>query len=398
MASRTLSTVIAIFQTEAEARSAADDLRSNGFSSDDIFITSDTSRMDQQGMVDEGERHHHEGGIKGWFKSLFGQEDEEDRSYYENAVDRGNICLTVDVTDQNVDTAADILNRHSPIDIQREESGAGTAGATYAAGTSSAGYGSQAQTATSASSSAAAPASTDQGRAIPVVREELKVGKRAVLRGGVRVYSRLIEEPVEENVRLREENVRVERTPVNRDVGESDLRRGQEQVIEVKEYAEEPVVSKQARVVEEVRISKDASERTETVRDTVRHTEVNVENLSDAGTSAASASSSAAQSASGYARNAMSDTGAAAQQTYDEDFRTDYNQRYGSSGQPYDFYAPSYEYGYRMASDPRYKGRSFEDVESDLRQDYGMRYPTSTWERMKDAIRYGWDRVVHHSR
>jgi stress response protein YsnF len=43
-----------------------------------------------------------------------------------------------------------------------------------------------------------------------------------------------------------------------------------EKVVEMTETAEEAVVSKTARVKEEVLISKDATERTETVRDTVR--------------------------------------------------------------------------------------------------------------------------------
>src|SRR5437764_3366736 len=51
--------------------------------------------------------------------------------------------------------------------------------------------------------------------AIPVVEEQLKVGKREVQRGGVRVFSRVVETPVNESVNLREEHVNVERRPVN---------------------------------------------------------------------------------------------------------------------------------------------------------------------------------------
>ncbi len=71
------------------------------------------------------------------------------------------------------------------------------------------------------------------------------------------------------------------RQAVNRAADEADLRGGQEEVIEVKEYAEEPVISKEARVVEEVRVNKESSERKETVKDKVRRTEVEVENLSE---------------------------------------------------------------------------------------------------------------------
>ncbi len=81
----------------------------------------------------------------------------------------------------------------------------------------------------------------------------------------------------------------------------------------------------------------------------------------------------------------------------DEDFRRDFTSRYGSSGVSYDTYAPAYLYGYEMASDPRYQGRDFSQVENELRSDYGRRYPNSTWEKMKDSIRYGWNKVTGKS-
>ena len=87
------------------------------------------------------------------------------------------------------------------------------------------------------------------------------MGKRSYQRGGVRVYSHTVDTPVEEKVRLRDERVYVDRQPVDRPVTDADLRGEQEKVIEVKEFAEEPVVEKRARVVEEVRVGKNVSER-----------------------------------------------------------------------------------------------------------------------------------------
>jgi stress response protein YsnF len=60
---------------------------------------------------------------------------------------------------------------------------------------------------------------------VPVVREELQVGKRTVQRG-VRVYSRVVEEPVEEKVRIRQERARVDRIPADRPATEADIRAG----------------------------------------------------------------------------------------------------------------------------------------------------------------------------
>ena len=120
---------------------------------------------------------------------------------------------------------------------------------------------------------------------IPVTEENLVVGKREVDRGGVRVYRRVVEEPVTESVNLREEHVVVDRRPVDRAVTDADLRSG-DRTIELTETAEEAVVGKTARVVEEVRVGKEATDRTETVRDTVRRTEVEVEQIDSTSTTA----------------------------------------------------------------------------------------------------------------
>lgn len=111
---------------------------------------------------------------------------------------------------------------------------------------------------------------------IPVIREELEIGKREVERGGIRLRSRIVEKDVEETVNLREETVNIERTQVDRPATEADLR---EEDIELRERAEVPVVNKEARVVEEISLSKEVDEREETIRDTVRETDVDIEKL-----------------------------------------------------------------------------------------------------------------------
>ncbi len=121
--------------------------------------------------------------------------------------------------------------------------------------------------------------SADESTKIPVIEENLQVGKREVFTGGVRLRSRIVERPVEESLRLREENVTIERTPVNRPATSADLANFQGTQIEMTESAEVPVVSKEARVVEEVSLGKEVQERTETISGTVRKTEVDVENI-----------------------------------------------------------------------------------------------------------------------
>jgi uncharacterized protein (TIGR02271 family) len=119
---------------------------------------------------------------------------------------------------------------------------------------------------------------------IPVVEEELRVGKQEVETGGARVTSRVEETPVEEQVPVREERVEVERRPVDRPASEADLAALQEGTVEVRERREEPVVEKEARVTGEVGIRKEAEERTERVQDTVRRTDVDVEDASSQAT------------------------------------------------------------------------------------------------------------------
>jgi uncharacterized protein (TIGR02271 family) len=378
MASTTRSTVIAAFRNSADAQAAAQDLQAAGVNRGDIYLESSGSGASTAGYTsstnDYGSRTaHHEGGITGWFKSLFGAEDDTERAGYERAYNQGTYLLSVDTDESQIDRIEDILNRHSPINVHTDDAySGGTAGTTNTSALSAAG--------TTGALRGNAEANTSE--AIPVVEEELQVGKRRVLRGGVRVYSRVVEQPVEESVNLQEERVRVERRPVNRPVTDADLRAGQDQVIEVDEYAEEAVVAKQARVVEEVRVGKETSQRTETIRDTVRHTEVDVESVTGTATGAGTATA---------ATSGAMGTGAAFD---DSDFRRDFQTNYSNSGASYDTYAPAYRYGYTMASDPRYKGKSFSDVENDLRSDYGRQYPNSTWDKMKNSVRYGWDKVT----
>lgn len=115
--------------------------------------------------------------------------------------------------------------------------------------------------------------------AIPVVEEQITVGKREVESGGVRVATNVVETPVQEQVTLRDEEVRVERRPVNQTIDPSQIDQLQTGSIEVRTTDEEAVVSKQARVVEEVVVSKEVGQRTETIQDTVRRTDVDIDQV-----------------------------------------------------------------------------------------------------------------------
>ncbi len=114
---------------------------------------------------------------------------------------------------------------------------------------------------------------------IPIVEEEMQVGKRTVDQGGVRVYRRIVEIPAEESINLREEHVVIERNAVDRPATQADLDAQGSRSIELIETSEEAIVGKTAHVVEEVVVGKQASDRVEHIQDTVRRTEVDIEEL-----------------------------------------------------------------------------------------------------------------------
>ncbi len=128
-----------------------------------------------------------------------------------------------------------------------------------------------------------APAGTERKGTIEVVEENLEVGARKVALGGVRATSRVIETPVEKTVTLHEESVEAERKRVDRKLSPQEADAAFEgKTLEMTETAEQVEVSKEARVVGEVNLAKRVAEREETVRDTVRRTEVDVEEIGSA--------------------------------------------------------------------------------------------------------------------
>jgi uncharacterized protein (TIGR02271 family) len=221
------------------------------------------------------------GGLSGLLKK-HGVSD-EDAGYYEGRINDGGVFVSVDTSDGAItpQAAQEILNRAGG----HSSSSPRTAPAAALSGSASGGSQMSASSSGASSGSHTSASTTSHGQAvqeerIPIVEEELRVGKREVERGGARVHTHVEETPVSEQVHLREEHVSVERRPVNQQISGDDLNRGdllQDREIEMTERSEEAVVAKEARVREEVVVRKTAEERTENVQDTVRHTEVDVD-------------------------------------------------------------------------------------------------------------------------
>jgi len=261
-------TVIAQFDHRADAQKAMEALAEAGISRSAMRLLPE-AEVTSYRRTDLGSSYDHTGDEGGFWSSLgdFFLPD-EDRSIYAEGMSRGGTTLSVTIDEAQVDRVADIVEHHGAIDMDERESAWRKEGWTgYTAGrTRSA---TAAQTGTS-------EAVTGDTEVIPIAEEQLRIGKRQVNHGHVRIRSYVVETPVQEQVVLRDERVHVERRPVDRTVtGDANL--FQERTIEAEERAEEAVVSKAARVTEELVVRKDVEQRTETVSDMVRRTEVDVE-------------------------------------------------------------------------------------------------------------------------
>lgn len=114
---------------------------------------------------------------------------------------------------------------------------------------------------------------------LPVIEEHLEVGKKKIETGRTSISSRIVERKVESFIDLKKEHVEIERTPVNRPLTAEDGEAFKEHSFEIIEHAEVPVVTKEARVVEEITIRKDVEEHKEIIHETLRNTEVKAEHL-----------------------------------------------------------------------------------------------------------------------
>ncbi|RPI29109.1 MAG: DUF2382 domain-containing protein [Chloroflexota bacterium] len=272
----------------------------------------------------------------------------EQAEMYVEGVKQGGTLVTVTTSDDRAGRAVDIMNRYNPIDMENRRSGKGATG-----------------------QETRDMRREDQSTSVPIIEEELRVGKREVETGGVRIHTYVEENPVEESVNLRDERVEVERRPVDREVSPEDIDAFKEGTIEMTEKREEVVTDKTAHVVEEVEIHKDVDERTETVRDTVRRTDVEVENV-------------------GRGQS----TGTTDFAGYDDQFRRHFTTTYSGTDYSYDDYRPYYEYGYRIAGEDRFRNRDWNDVEMDARREFERSHSGGVWEDVKDAIRAGWETVT----
>ncbi len=287
-------TIVALFDTPSHAELAIQDLLAAGI----------PAGMIERHAADAAETETFSGsesdtmsGVSrpGFWSRLFGAEPERDTGAYDRSIERGATVVSVRPAADRLDDVVMILEGHHPVDM--DERDAAATASDDRSGLDREDVDSQA--ALVASDGLAANRRLDVAPTLdrsrdPVASERvgtpsetlvlsaetLSVDKRVVNRGGTRVRRYVVESPVEEQVSLHNERVSVERRPVD-GVRAADNGSFTERTVEMIETDEIPVVTKSARVVEEVVLRRDATDRIETVRDTVRHEDVAIERVAN---------------------------------------------------------------------------------------------------------------------
>ncbi len=274
------TTLVGIFDDYAHAQKAVQALSKAGVKQGDVSIARNEPAGKGYTTYGGAKSNDYDTGelignsISGFFGNLFGRDEDpavrEESDLYAESVRRGSTAVTVRVEDNMTEKAAAVLNDNGAVDVDRRAAQYRKAG--YK------GYDPKAPPYNAEQTKTEMKTFAEQGEvSLPIIEEQLKVGKRVVQRGGVRVHTQITERPVEETVTLREEKVHVERHKVDRPVDAATA--FQEGTIEVTTQAEVPVVGKTSRVVEEVVVGKNVTERDEIVRDTVKHTDVEVNEI-----------------------------------------------------------------------------------------------------------------------
>ncbi|MBV9037412.1 MAG: DUF2382 domain-containing protein [Acidobacteriaceae bacterium] len=287
--------IVTVYDTEEHANEAVRALKAAGFPEDDISV------LNNQTLGSDGGDANPVRQSGFWGKLFGGGVREHEAEVYGRAVEQGGYVVTLRAPDTEVDRAMKILDTHKTVDVDERATSYGlnpntsrslaqqaTSGVSRAAGAVAGAAGAvtgqvsdaTARAANTARGAAAAPAGDEE--VLRLAEEQLNVGKRQVEAGTTRIRRFVTERPVEEQVSLHEEHAEVMRRAVSDPnyLGDVDW---SDKTIEVKEMAEEAVVSKTTRLAEEVVVRKEGSDHVETVRDKVRRQQVEVEHLDATG-------------------------------------------------------------------------------------------------------------------
>lgn len=270
-------TIVTMFSNISLAEGAKRNLIKAGFLDDDIDIISG-ERLRTEG---------HEARHPGFWQRLFGNTLEEDQAeVYEDAMRTGGVVLSLRADEDELPRALGILDAHEELterSAARPDDYATDDGLTAPASGTLQDKGAIDPLHTDpAQRSAARTALTGDESDEDVLRlaeERLEVGKRLVSEGSTRVRRYTVTDQVSENVSLHEQHAAIFRRPVN-ESGSPTHVDWSEKTIEVEETHEQPVINKTAEIIEEVVLRKETSDRVETINDSVRRQEVDIDHAS----------------------------------------------------------------------------------------------------------------------
>ena len=244
--------VVTAYDSVDKAKNAMKVLQNAGYDSTDLSI------------IDRSALKNHETDHVGLWRRLFGGNVwDHEAAVYGNTLDKGGAILAARVPDDEVARVMSLLDVHQPLDVHQAAAKIGETVPVQAK---------------ALVTPPIAKADAKDPEMLRLAEEQLNVGKRVFDTGTTRIRRFVTERPVEQQVSLHEEHAEVVRKAINDPSYVADID-WSDKAYEVTETAEQAVVSKSARVVEEVALRKSGSDRVETVKDTVRRQEVEVEKV-----------------------------------------------------------------------------------------------------------------------
>jgi len=219
----------------------------------------DTSNLS---IIDRTSLGTHDTDHVGLWRRLFGENVwDHEAAVYGDTLDKGGAILAARVPGDQVARVMALLDVHQPLDVHAAATKIGE------------------KVPVEAKALVTPPIAKAEARdpeTLRLAEEQLNVGKRVFETGTTRIRRFVTERPVEAQVSLHEEHAEVVRKAITDPAYVADID-WSDKAYEMTETAEQAVVSKSAHVVEEVSLRKAGTDRVETVRDTVRRQQVEVE-------------------------------------------------------------------------------------------------------------------------
>lgn len=370
------TTIVGLFDEEESAQYLHDEIKKRGIKERDVELLN-WKRLDERSdpwNLNLGERNDKDLGdnlashLRNW-----GVSDKDSRDFARAVRQGGNIVLARCGDDHKIDEITQLMEKKEAVDLdeRREMWRNGgmhdepTQDSVHLENDMHDRY--QGASEDVASAARINTPMNHPGEGLQEAHEELKIGKRRVATGKVRLHKHVEEEAVDEDITLRSDKIDIERRPIDRVEGaDIDPDLFEDETVEFTEYAEEPIVEKEVRIDDEFVAKRSVEEHEETIHDTVRRAVVDIESLNE---------------------------GISAERSFDNNestYREHFDEHFADRG-TYDDYSPAYRYGHAFGTNNRYSKRSFDEIEPELRDSYESQYGKSTFGPFRDAARYGFD-------